>query len=92
MIVAGTDLSHHRLGTVSRDLDNRCLGAIVSENIDVMKNADYIIDLGPGAGDRGGQIIATGTPEEVAGQDGSATGHYLKRSFSGIGRLALTSG
>jgi excinuclease ABC subunit A len=63
---------------------------VIEHNIDVMKNADYIIDLGPGAGDRGGQIIATGTPEEVAGQTESATGQYLNRSFAHAGRLALT--
>jgi excinuclease ABC subunit A len=45
----------------------------------VMKNADHIIDLGPGAGDRGGYIVATGTPEEVAKEKTSATGHYLRR-------------
>jgi len=43
-----------------------------------MKNADYIIDLGPGAGDEGGYIIATGTPEEVAQIDTSFTGKYLR--------------
>ncbi|MBN1190820.1 MAG: excinuclease ABC subunit UvrA [Dehalococcoidales bacterium] len=50
---------------------------VIEHNLDVIKNADHIIDLGPGAGDRGGYIIATGTPEEVAGQAGSATGQYL---------------
>jgi excinuclease ABC subunit A len=62
---------------------------VIEHNIDVMKNADYIIDLGPGAGDRGGQIIATGTPEDVAKQSESATGQYLNRSFAQAGRLAL---
>jgi len=52
---------------------------VIEHNLDVIKNADYIIDLGPGAGDRGGYVIATGTPEEVAQQADSATGQYLTR-------------
>ncbi|MCJ7655676.1 MAG: excinuclease ABC subunit UvrA [Dehalococcoidia bacterium] len=51
---------------------------IIEHHIDVMKNADYIIDLGPGAGDEGGYITATGTPEEVTQIDTSFTGHYLR--------------
>jgi excinuclease ABC subunit A len=50
---------------------------IIEHHVDVMKNADYIIDLGPGAGDEGGYVIATGTPEEVAQIDTSFTGRYL---------------
>ena len=53
---------------------------VIEHNLDVIKNADYIIDLGPGAGDRGGYVIATGTPEEIVKQsDKSTTGQYLKR-------------
>jgi excinuclease ABC subunit A len=44
----------------------------------VIKTADWIIDLGPEGGDAGGQIVATGTPEEVATADGSYTGQYLR--------------
>jgi excinuclease ABC subunit A len=51
---------------------------IIEHHVDVMKNADYIIDLGPGAGDEGGYIIATGTPEEVTQIDTSFTGQYLR--------------
>ncbi|QDP41253.1 excinuclease ABC subunit UvrA [Radiobacillus deserti] len=51
---------------------------IIEHNLDVIKAADYIIDLGPEGGDKGGQIIATGTPEEVAETSGSYTGKYLK--------------
>lgn len=57
---------------------------VIEHNLDVMKNADYIIDLGPGAGYRGGYIIATGTPEEVAMKSDSLTGQYLKRSLNGF--------
>jgi excinuclease ABC subunit A len=51
---------------------------VIEHHLDVIKNADFIIDLGPGAGDRGGYIVATGTPEEIARQKDSATGQYLK--------------
>ena len=51
---------------------------IIEHHVDVMKNADHIIDLGPGAGDDGGFVIATGTPEEVAQIDSSFTGKYLR--------------
>jgi len=47
----------------------------------VMKNADYIIDLGPGAGDKGGFVIATGTPEEIASHDKSLTGKFLRKAI-----------
>jgi len=52
---------------------------VIEHHLDVIKNADYIIDLGPGAGDRGGYVVATGTPEGVARIDSSVTGRYLKR-------------
>jgi len=52
---------------------------IIEHQLDVMKNADHIIDLGPGAGDEGGYIVATGTPEEIARVSTSATGQYLSR-------------
>jgi excinuclease ABC subunit A len=52
---------------------------VIEHHLDVMKNADYIIDLGPGAGEEGGYVVATGTPEEVSRVRKSATGQYLKR-------------
>lgn len=52
---------------------------VIEHHLDVIKNADYIIDLGPGAGDRGGYIVATGTPEEIAREKSSATGQYLTK-------------
>jgi len=62
----------HRL----RDHGNTVV--VIEHNLDVIKTADWIIDLGPEGGDGGGQIIAEGTPEEVAAQQASFTGHYLK--------------
>lgn len=52
---------------------------VIEHNLDVIKTADYIIDLGPDGGDKGGQIIATGTPEQIAQCPNSYTGQYLKR-------------
>ncbi len=52
---------------------------VIEHNLDVIKSADYIIDLGPEGGNRGGEIVATGTPEEVAKVEKSYTGQYLKK-------------
>ena len=52
---------------------------VIEHNLDVIKSADYIIDLGPEGGDGGGQVVANGTPEEVANNENSYTGHYLKK-------------
>jgi excinuclease ABC subunit A len=52
---------------------------IIEHHLDVIKNADWIIDLGPGAGDAGGRLVATGTPEQIAKHETSATGYYLKK-------------
>ncbi|NLW16207.1 MAG: excinuclease ABC subunit UvrA [Firmicutes bacterium] len=52
---------------------------VIEHNLDVIKSADYIIDLGPEGGDRGGQVVATGTPEEVAASPDSYTGYYLRQ-------------
>jgi len=52
---------------------------VIEHNLDVIKCADWIIDLGPEGGERGGEVLATGTPEKVAHNAASATGLYLKR-------------
>ena len=52
---------------------------VIEHNLDVIKCADYIIDLGPGGGDEGGQLVVAGTPEKVAACETSLTGHFLKR-------------
>jgi len=56
---------------------------VIEHNLDVIKTADWIVDLGPEGGDRGGRIIAEGTPERIAGAAGSATGEYLARVLRG---------
>ena len=54
---------------------------VIEHNLDVIKTCDYIIDLGPDGGDKGGKIVATGTPEEVSKVEGSYTGKFLKKYF-----------
>ena len=63
---------------------------VIEHHLDVIKNADYIIDLGPGAGDRGGYVVATGTPEEISQVKTSATGQYLGRVLAKNIEPALT--
>ncbi len=69
----------HKLIEVLQQLVDKGNSVIVIEhNLDLIKTADHIIDLGPEGGNRGGQIVAQGTPEEVARVEGSYTGQYLK--------------
>ena len=56
---------------------------VIEHHLDVVKNADWIIDLGPGAGERGGELIVAGTPEKVARWSRSSTGHYLQPYLNG---------
>ncbi len=66
------------LSVINRLRDRNNTIIIIEHNLDVIKTADWIVDLGPEGGDKGGHIIATGTPEEVAEVKGSYTGQYLK--------------
>ncbi len=67
------------LAIIQKIVDNKDTVVVIEHNLDVIKCADYIIDLGPTGGDGGGQIIALGTPEEVAKVKESATGEFLKK-------------
>ena len=64
---------------IDRIVDNGDSVVVIEHNLDVIKCADHIIDLGPDGGDKGGTVVATGTPEEVAQVEGSYTGQYLKK-------------
>ena len=66
------------LGVLHRLRDHGNTVVVIEHNLDVIKTADWVIDLGPEGGDGGGQIIATGTPEAVAATKGSFTGEFLK--------------
>ena len=67
------------IDVLSRLVDAGNTVVVIEHNLDVIKNADYIIDLGPEGGKNGGTIVAKGTPEEVANTKGSYTGEYLKK-------------
>jgi len=67
------------LGVLSRLVDAGDTVIVIEHNLDVIKSADYIIDLGPEGGDEGGRVVATGTPEEVAQCPASHTGRFLGR-------------
>ena len=67
------------LAIINKIVDNKDSVIVIEHNLDMIKTADYIIDLGPEGGDKGGQIIATGTPEEVAKIEKSHTGRYLQK-------------
>ena len=72
----------HLLAVLHRLRDKGNTVVVIEHNLDVIKTADWVIDLGPEGGDGGGEIIATGTPEDVAANDGSFTGQYLKRMLA----------
>jgi excinuclease ABC subunit A len=65
----------HRL----RDEGNTII--VIEHNLDVIKTADWVVDLGPEGGDVGGKIIAVGTPEQIAANKASYTGHYLQATL-----------
>jgi excinuclease ABC subunit A len=67
------------LAVLQRLVDAGNTVVVIEHHLDVIKNADWIIDLGPGAGDQGGYVVATGTPEETTANLDSMTGAYLKR-------------
>ena len=69
---------HKLLDVLQTLVDAGNTALIIEHNLDVIKSADYIIDLGPEGGDGGGSVVACGTPEEVAAVEGSFTGQYLK--------------
>lgn len=69
---------HRLINIIKRLVENGNSVVVIEHNLDVIKTADYIIDLGPEGGDGGGTIVATGTPEEVAMCENSYTGKYLK--------------
>ena len=71
------------LAILQKIVDNKDTVLVIEHNLDVIKVADYIIDLGPEGGDQGGEVVATGTPEEVMQNDRSYTGKFLKKIMQG---------
>ncbi len=74
-----TDDINRLLAILQKIVDNNDTVVVIEHNLDVIKVADYIIDLGPEGGDDGGEVVATGTPEEVAKNKKSYTGQFLKK-------------
>ena len=74
-----TDDIKRLLEILQKIVDNKDTVVVIEHNLDVIKVADYIIDLGPEGGDGGGTVIATGTPEEVAKSKESYTGEFLRK-------------
>jgi excinuclease ABC subunit A len=74
-----TDDVKRLIAVLQRLADGGNTVLVIEHNLDVIKTADYLIDLGPEGGAGGGEIVCTGTPEEVAEFEGSYTGKYLKK-------------
>ena len=70
---------HKLIEVLQKLVDGGNTVIVIEHNLDVIKTADHIIDLGPEGGDKGGKIVACGTPEEVSKCKKSYTGQYLKR-------------
>ena len=69
------------INIINRIVNNGDSVIIIEHNLDVIKIADYIIDIGPEGGDFGGTIVATGTPKEISENPNSYTGQFLKKYF-----------
>ena len=70
---------HKLIEVIQKLVDSGNTVLMIEHNLDVIKVCDYIIDLGKDGGDKGGSIVATGTPEEIAACKDSYTGEYLKK-------------
>jgi excinuclease ABC subunit A len=83
----------HLLRVLDRLVDAGNTVLVIEHNLDVIKTADHVIDLGPEGGEKGGRVIATGTPEQVAQSERSYTGRYLHRVLADPrAHIAITSG
>ena len=72
----------HLLGVLGRLVDAGNTVVVIEHNLDVLKTADWVIDLGPEGGEKGGYVIAVGTPEQLAANKESATGQYLREPLA----------
>jgi excinuclease ABC subunit A len=80
------------LGAFRKLIEGGASVLVIEHNLDVIKSADWVIDLGPEGGDQGGRVIATGTPEDIAASRISHTGRYLARALRPGGSLGRSSG
>jgi excinuclease ABC subunit A len=74
------------LDVLHRLVDRGNTVLVIEHNLDVIKTADWIVDLGPEGGMRGGAVVASGTPEQVAGVEASHTGRYLRPMLPGLAK------
>ena len=65
------------LGVFQALLDNGATVVVIEHDLDLIRNADFVIDMGPGGGDAGGRIVASGTPQEIRNNENSITGRFL---------------
>ena len=65
------------MGVFQALLDQGATVVVIEHDLDVIRNSDYVIDMGPGGGDSGGRIVACGTPEDIRKDPASVTGRYL---------------
>ncbi|HEY0831034.1 MAG TPA: excinuclease ABC subunit UvrA, partial [Candidatus Dormibacteraeota bacterium] len=79
------------LAVLHRLVDHGNTVVVIEHNLDVLKTADWLIDLGPEGGDKGGYVIAEGTPEQLAANPDSATGQYLKQPLSKARRASVSA-
>ncbi|MPM99340.1 UvrABC system protein A [bioreactor metagenome] len=73
---------HKLIHILQKLVDNGNTVVVIEHNLDIIKSCDYIIDLGPEGGDKGGEVVACGTPEQVSEITDSYTGQYLKKSLT----------
>jgi excinuclease ABC subunit A len=71
------------LDVLNRLVDQGNTIVVIEHNLDVIKSADWVIDLGPEGGEAGGRVVAQGTPEQISSTRGSHTGHFLAELFAG---------
>ena len=67
------------IGVLQRLIEQGATVVVIEHDLDMIANADYVIDMGPGGGDQGGRIVAEGTPAQVAANPESVTGRYLAK-------------
>ena len=77
---------HKLIEILQRLTDGGNTVLVIEHNLDVIKTADYIIDIGPEGGEKGGTVIAKGTPEKVAKTEGSYTGEYIRKMLPQKGK------
>jgi len=80
------------LGVLNELVDRGNTVIVIEHNLDVIKTADWIIDLGPEGGDEGGRVIVVGPPEQVAADEQSYTGRFLRPELNGRNGVRKTAG